>query len=42
VGADRFTYRLQLTHADGRQRKVDVAEAAWPASLAGLVQPTRA
>ena len=39
-GADRFSYRIQLTHSDGQQRVIDVPEDALPSALEGLVKPT--
>jgi len=38
AGADRFSYRIHLTHADGQERAIDVPEDGLPAALAGLVK----
>ncbi len=38
-GADRFTYRLHLTDADGNERTVELPEDAMPDTLKPLVQP---
>jgi hypothetical protein len=38
VGADRFSYRIHLTHADGQQRVIDVAEDGLPSALEMLVK----
>ena len=39
AGADRFRYRISITHADGAQRVIDVDEDALPAPLEALVRP---
>jgi hypothetical protein len=38
VGADRFSYRIHLTHADGQQRVIDVPEDGLPSALERLVK----
>jgi len=38
-GADRYTYRLHLVHADGAQRVVEVGEDEMPEALSELVRP---
>jgi len=37
-GADRLHYRLQLTHADGSQRSLDIGEDLMPEPLAALAR----
>jgi len=39
TGADRFSYRIYLSHADGQQRVIDVPEDGLPSALAGLLEP---
>ena len=38
AGADRFHYRVQLTHADGSERTIEVPEPAMPESLESLTK----
>jgi len=38
AGADRFHYRVLLTHADGSERTIEVPEPAMPESLESLTQ----
>lgn len=38
-GADRLTYRVQLTLADGQQHQLTLAEDAWPDVLSPLLKP---
>jgi hypothetical protein len=40
MGADRFSFRIELIHAGGDSRVIDVSEDAMPAALAGLARPT--
>jgi len=37
-GADRFSYRIRLTAADGAQRVIDLPEDGLPAALAEVVE----
>jgi len=39
AGADRFSFRVELVHASGDTRVIDMPEDAMPASLAGLAKP---
>jgi len=38
-GADRFSFRVRLDHADGSTREMEIPEEAMPASLAALAKP---
>lgn len=39
TGPDRFSYRIQLTQADGQQRAIDVTDDDFPSVLDRLVKP---
>jgi hypothetical protein len=39
AGADRFSFRVHLVHADGNSRVIDLPEEAMPPSLAELAKP---
>ncbi len=38
-GADRFTFRVRIEHADGSAREMEIPEDAMPQSLAMLAKP---
>ena len=40
MGADRFSFRIELVHAGGDTRVIDMPEDTMPASLAGLAKPS--
>lgn len=38
-GNDRFSFRLEIVHASGESRVIEVPEDAMPGVLAGLAKP---